>query len=330
MRLARRLGAQTARGLFVAARHVHGRLAGLVFDLTYPALVWYMRRGGGAPLKRALIPALILPAVPTHRAREFVATTYFGSRMMGTTGDVIPLAVHLFGVLEENLSYWCDRCLAPGDLVVDVGAHVGYFSLLASRLVGASGEVVAIEASPTTFVRLQGNLALNAHAANVRPVCAVAGDIPGVRAVFRGPAHSTGLTSVRARSQIGNRFEADVAQAPLATLLSPDEIARVRLIKIDVEGAEFEVLEGLTAVIEDLPARCEIVVETSEDWQYRGRQASVQDLIAWFDARGFHAYLLPKDFVVDRARARAPERVRAPLGAGYYDFVFSHRDEERL
>jgi hypothetical protein len=161
-------------------------------------------------------------------------------------------------------------------------------------------------------------------------VCAVAGEITGVRAVFRGPAHSTGLTSVRARPLTGNRFEADVAQAPLAALLSPDEIARVRLIKIDVEGAEFEVLEGLTAVIEDLPATCEIVVETSEDWQYRGRQASVHDLIAWFDARGFHAYLLPKDLVVDRARARAPERVRAPLGAGYYDFVFSHRDEERL
>ena len=82
--------------------------------------------------------------------------------------------------------------------------------------------------------------------------------------------------------------------------------------------------------VEPCQVACEIVVETSEDWQYHGRQATPDDLMAWFAARGFHAFLLPKEFVVDRLRPRRPERVRGPISPGYADLVFSRRDVEIL
>jgi len=321
---------RSVRGVFMAGGRAHSLLAGLVYDVTFPALVRYTRYGRFPRLKRALIPALILPAAPTHHPREFVTTTYFGSRFAGTTRDIIPMAVCLFGVLEENLSYWCEGCLAPGDVFVDVGAHVGYFSLLASHLVGPAGRVVAIEASPATFARLQHNLALNPHAANVRAVCAVAADRGGTRAVYRGPAHSTGITSIHPRPLTGNRFEADVAAAPLADLLSPEEIGRARLLKVDVEGAEFEVIEGLEPMLHALRADCEIVIETAEDWHYQGRPARPDDLAGWFRARGFLAYRLPKDLIVDRRQPRRPARVRGTLPDGYYDLIFSRRDVHAL
>ncbi len=209
---------------------------------------------------------------------------------------------------------------------MDVGAHLGYFSLLASRLVGPSGRVVAIEASPATFAKLMENLALNPHAANVRAVCAVAADRGGSRAVYRGPEHSTGITSIHPRPLTGNRFEAEVTAAPLAELLSPDEIRNARLIKIDVEGAEFEVVAGLEPMLSSLRTDCEVVIETSEDWQYQGRPARPDDLADWFRARGFFTYVLPKDLIVDRRRARRPQRVDGRLHEGYYDLVFSRRD----
>ncbi|MDE3154025.1 MAG: FkbM family methyltransferase [Acidobacteriota bacterium] len=321
---------RSLRGLYMAGRHLHARAAGVVYDLTFPALVRYTRHGGLPALKRALIPALIVPAAATHRPRPFVTTTYFGSQFAGTTGDLIPMAIRLFGVLEENLSYWCEACLAEGDVFVDVGAHLGYFSLLASRLVGPAGRVVAIDASPATFAGLERNVALNPHAANVRAVCAVAAASRGTCPVYRGPEHSTGITSVHPRPLTGNRFEAEVAAAPLAGLLSDDEIRRARLVKIDVEGSEFDVVAGLEPLLDSLRADCEIVVETSEDWQYGGRPARPDDLAGWFRARGFFVYILPKDFIVRRDRARRPQRVDGALHDGYYDLVFSRRNLHAL
>ncbi len=324
------LATRVARTLGMAAGRAHSRLAGPVYDVSFPALAWYSRHGPFPSVKRALVHALVMPAAPTHHPRDFVTTTYFGSRMAGTTRDLIPLAIRLFGVLEENLSYWCESCLAPGDVFVDVGAHVGYFSLLASHLVGPSGGVVAIEASPATFALLQRNLALNPHAANVRALAVVAGEGEGARAVYRGPEHSTGISSIRPRPLTGNRFEAEMAMAPLAALLSTDELARARLIKVDVEGSEFEVIDGLLPALDRLRADCAIVVETSDDWQVQGRLASQDELADRFLAHGFHVYVLPKDLIVDRRRARRPARARLPLAAGYHDLVFSRRDVHTL
>lgn len=68
--------------------------------------------------------------------------------------------------------------LKPGDVFVDVGANIGYFSLLASKLVGPGGRVVAIEASPEVFDLLRRNLELN-KAHNVRAVNVAISDREG-------------------------------------------------------------------------------------------------------------------------------------------------------
>jgi len=89
------------------------------------------------------------------------------------------------------------RRLAPGDAFVDVGANIGYFSLLASKLVGESGLVVAIEPSPTIFAVLESNLARN-RAHNVRAVCVAASASTGMLRLFRGPDSNIGRTTVLA------------------------------------------------------------------------------------------------------------------------------------
>ena len=89
--------------------------------------------------------------------------------------DMIGRRIFLFGVWEPEMTAYVEATLRPGGVFIDVGANIGYYSMLASRLVGPSGSVVAIEPSPTNFSELKRNIALN-HALNIRAIDMAVGD----------------------------------------------------------------------------------------------------------------------------------------------------------
>src|SRR5205807_5464610 len=124
----------------------------------------------------------------------FVARTRFGARMAGDTEDILQQYLYFFGEWEPNLTAWLARTLRPGDVFVDVGANIGYFSVLAAGLVGPAGAVVAVEPSPTAFGMLVANLARN-DAANARAVNLAAADRHAAVDVYRGPPSALGHTS---------------------------------------------------------------------------------------------------------------------------------------
>jgi FkbM family methyltransferase len=308
-------------------RGIYDSVSGYVLDHLDEPLRWWARHGR-PNLSRKLVMASLLPAFTKNPpVRDFTCTTLFGSTMSGNTRDAIPSSIFWLGAIEENLTFWFQEQLRPGDVFVDVGAHVGYFSLLASRCVGEAGRVVAVEASPKTYALLLDNLALNEHARNVRALNVAAGSHEGTIPFYRSGDTTTGISSTRMRP--GAALEAEVRVAPLATLLD-DDLERVRLVKIDVEGAEFEAVEGLLSAADRLRRDAEIVVETSADWEHRGRRADANDLIDVFRAHGFHAYKMVKELLVTPKRYARPVRQRGRVETGYFDLVFSRRDQERL
>jgi len=96
-----------------------------------------------------------------YAEHDFVATTRFGTILAGNTLDHVQRSVFYFGEWEPNVSRYVADRLRPGDVFVDVGADIGYYSLLASTIVGPSGKVVAIEASPKVHGLLVDNLRRN-------------------------------------------------------------------------------------------------------------------------------------------------------------------------
>src|SRR5262245_40033665 len=90
--------------------------------------------------------------------RTLTAKLKTGSRLYGNFPDPIHFYSYFFGEWEPAITAYYKRILRAGDVVIDIGANVGAHALLAADLVGASGRVHAIEASPSICARLQRNI----------------------------------------------------------------------------------------------------------------------------------------------------------------------------
>lgn len=222
----------------------------------------------------------------------FVAPTVFGAKIAGNTTDLIQQYLYYFGVWEPHLTRWITQTLQPGDTFIDVGANIGYYSLLASPLVGEAGAVVAIEASPQTFVLLENNLARN-HVTNVRALNVAVSNRHGVAQVFRGYASNIGMTTIIKDEDLP--YECDVVTAPLSALLLPVECQNARVIKIDVEGAEWAVAAGMVPLLRDSRADLAVIVEIEPVPLARGGKCP-SDVMKIFLEAGFHAYRIENDY----------------------------------
>ena len=139
-----------------------------------------------------------------------------------------------------------------GDIVIDIGAHIGLYTIISSKRVGANGKVVAIEAHPGNFEMLNSNIKLN-QLTNVIPLnYAVHSKETKVKLYL--PSGESGFTKYN--TIMPNWINAqekfvEVNANTLDYLLQFNEIRQeeVNWIKIDVEGAEFEVLKGATNVL---------------------------------------------------------------------------------
>jgi FkbM family methyltransferase len=140
------------------------------------------------------------------------------------------------GTYERAVQVAFEELLRPGDTVWDVGAHIGFFSLLASRLVGPNGCVHAFEPIAANRERLLASLELNG-ATNVAVHDCALSDTPGERILFACGASETWT--------LIERGEAEGIPIRCKTI---DELAASgpppTLVKIDAEGAEVDVLRG--------------------------------------------------------------------------------------
>ncbi len=218
-----------------------------------------------------------------------IATTNFGMKIDCDLNDYIPNRIFHFGHWEPDVGSQIRRILKNGDVFVDVGANVGYDSLLASAIVGRAGSVISIEASPRIFEILSNNVRLNGLD-NVRLVNMAVSDREGTIDLFGGPAHNRGRSTLLPSR--GLSVEARVQSAPLDKILTGDELARVRLIKMDIEGAELPVLENILSEIHRYPSTLDLIIEVSPT-EDRNRWGILFDRLK---ALGYHAYTIENGY----------------------------------
>src|SRR5438132_14311598 len=122
---------------------------------------------------------------------EPVVSVAGGSRMRVRTVDSIGRVLAISGVWEPNVTAAFRDRLATKDVCVDVGAHLGYFTLLASKLVGPDGHVYAFEPSPSNYDALCANIALNG-VTNVSAFQLAVGETAREARLYEGPGTNTG------------------------------------------------------------------------------------------------------------------------------------------
>jgi FkbM family methyltransferase len=140
------------------------------------------------------------------------------------------------GLFEPAESRLIAGLLGHGDVVVDVGAHIGWFATIAARQVGADGLVVAFEPYPANAAVLKDNLALNG-ARNVRVLESALGSRPGTLRLQSG-GDSGAVTALEWVSE--GQVEVPVTRLDDAVA----DVEAITLLKIDAEGWEANILHG--------------------------------------------------------------------------------------
>jgi FkbM family methyltransferase len=141
--------------------------------------------------------------------------------------------------------------LRPGDVFMDVGANIGFFSLIASRLVGEAGRVIAFEPHPDALARFHDLMTANGGPPVVEVVATAVGAASRESVQLFLSSDSVLSTLDPAQSPARGHFRFDrslsVGLISLDQWLAdrPELLARLRLIKIDVEGAEAQVVDGM-------------------------------------------------------------------------------------
>ena len=149
------------------------------------------------------------------------------------------LARVFLGTYEPRVTSWFLENVSAGDSMFDVGANVGYYTVLAGRVVGDSGQVVAIEPALKNVHNLHNNVRIN-HLTNVKIFHGAAGDKNATVRFHSGAGTGTGHISKEGQTEIPMRSLDDLATAY-------DVVPTT--LKIDVEGAELHVLRGATRLL---------------------------------------------------------------------------------
>jgi FkbM family methyltransferase len=191
------------------------------------------------------------------------------------------------GCWEWETYSFLEQWLAPGMTVIDAGANIGQYAMLASTRVGPRGRVHCFEPHPGVYRVLARNLQ-RAGCANVVARPLALGVTPGARDLFLHPIGNVGATSFKPRDTGPPGPRVRVTATTLDAYIKARRLRKVDLIKIDVEGAELEVLDGAPRTLDTNPEIVLVVEFLRENTRRFGH--AVEDLDARLRALGFRLF----------------------------------------
>jgi FkbM family methyltransferase len=156
----------------------------------------------------------------------------------------LDLNCHIDRIIYYQNSYeawdtlFLETVIQPGWVVLDIGANIGWYSLMASKKVGSDGKIFAFDISLDEMKKLKRNVELN-QLTTVEPLLIAMSDKPGK--VFITETKSAGTTSLATAAQQGT---IEIEATSLDHFVAQRQITRLDLIKIDIEGAEVGFLAG--------------------------------------------------------------------------------------
>lgn len=200
--------------------------------------------------------------------------------------DHVQQQIYFLGVYEAPSAYVFTRMLRPGMTVIDGGANIGQYSLLASSAVGSSGSVHSFEPVPRTFAGLESNVARN-HLTNVsiNRVALWNEESELTLSLAAGFEHNLGAYS----AMVNGGSSVTAPAMALDQYAAVNRLSSVDLMKMDIEGAELLAVDGAIEVLKRF--RPSILMEVREDMLTRSASTTA-NLWDRLSALGYQAFTI--------------------------------------
>lgn len=183
------------------------------------------------------------------------------------------------------------QALRPGDVFFDVGANVGLFSLIASRIVGPTGTVIAFEPIPEIAGQLEANASINSLR-NIQVLQIAVADRDGEMRL-QTTAHPGGATLEGFGVPYDRTGTISVQTRTVDSLIAEGAIPPPNVVKIDVEGAEAAVLRGMPNVLASGRPTFVFELDAADDEELRSKRLEVESIFA---SAGFESSELPLSY----------------------------------
>jgi FkbM family methyltransferase len=201
--------------------------------------------------------------------------------------DLVSESILWSGQWESKTWHALEPYLPPGGTFIDVGAHIGWYSLKAAHVLGPKGRVIAVEPNRETLLRLRDNIRASGAGAVILVAPVACFDSETTLTFYAAPRVNTGRSSLslaNASEQGSVAASYPVPARRLDDIVREAGATRVNAIKIDVEGAEFQVLKGAAETLDRY--RPAVSVEVI-DAQLKSMGASAKEVMTFMQSHGY-------------------------------------------
>jgi FkbM family methyltransferase len=180
--------------------------------------------------------------------RLVTADTFWGGKMNVILPEIVSSHIYRYGFFDEEVCYYMIQSLEDGGTFIDIGSHFGSFSLLASKLAGPQGRVIAIDPTPSTYKLMTENLQQFAPFKNYQTF-----NIALYDRTEEISFYDFGLSESAYNSIIGSRnkevknpenYKIKIQAQTLDDLTTQLKLKQIDFIKIDAESSELAILKG--------------------------------------------------------------------------------------
>lgn len=261
-------------------RHFLGSLLRLVLR-SYP-----LERG-----KFRILSSVFLAHLAPQPGRRVVTKLRYGLRMRIDPSEFLQAHLYLFGSYELPTIRFLRSFLSPGAVCMDIGAQMGYLSLAMATSANRRTVVHAFEPEDHNASRFLDNMALNSIS-NVYLHREAVSNVEGSLQLFLSKTSNAGTHSTLFNERTVTAESIRIPATTLDAFVRTQGLERVDLIKIDVEGAEFEVLQGADHVLRQY--RPHVILELCDILQEE-RGLSSRQVKEFMAERGYAAFALADD-----------------------------------
>jgi FkbM family methyltransferase len=179
---------------------------------------------------------------------------------------------------SENFSFLKSAC-KKGSVVLDIGAHIGLFSSIAAKIIGDTGKIFAFEPTPNTLSVLRQTIRINNLEDMVEPVKQAMGRETGKTIFFISDNEADNSNSLVSYKQDRELKGVEVEINTIDNFAATKRLSRIDFIKIDAEGAEYDVLQGAAEVFRLYRPFCILAIHPEPIAKKGDKMEDIYDLL---------------------------------------------------